>query len=62
MPKKKIKDMSFSEILQKKLEKHNRRQQKNMELFRAEQRRQGKKSGEAIDLMTMVENMKKGKK
>jgi len=53
MPKKK-KELSFGERLAKSLEKHNRRQQKNLALFRAEQKRQRKKEGEPIDLLAMV--------
>ena len=51
MPKKQL---SFAEKLQKGIDKHNKRAQKNMELFLAEQKRQGKKAGDPIDLMAMM--------
>jgi len=60
MPKKKKKPLSFAETLAKTMEKHNRRQNENMALFRAEQKRQRKKEGEPIDLLAMVMG-KKGK-
>jgi hypothetical protein len=46
----------FSEKLQKKVKKLNERQNKNFEMYAAECRRQGKKVGEPIDLMSMVEH------
>lgn len=56
MPKK---SLTFAERLERSLEKHNRRQQRNMDLFLAEQRRQGKKAGEPIDLMKMITSKKR---
>lgn len=51
MPKK---TLSFSEILQKKINKVNKRQQDNMARFRAEQKRQGLKANQPISLMDMM--------
>lgn len=53
MPRKR-KTLSFSEKLQKTIDKTNKRAHNNMALFRAEQRRQGKKGNEPISLMDMV--------
>jgi len=58
MAKKKLKDMSFSEIAQMQIDKQRKRQEKNMALFRAEQKRQGKKGNEPINLMDMVRRKK----
>lgn len=62
MPKKILREMSFSEILQRKLDKERKRREQNMALFRAEQKRQGKKPNEPIDLMAMVMGSGKKKK
>lgn len=50
---------TFAQKLERTMQRHNRRQQKNMELFLAEQRRQGKKLGEPIDLMQMITGKKR---
>ena len=55
MPKK---TLTLSEKLERTLAKHNKRQQDNMALFRAEQKRQGLKANQPISLMDMM----KGKK
>lgn len=55
MPKK---PLTFAERLERTMEKHNRRQQKNMELFRREQKRQGLKPDQPISLMDMIKKRK----
>lgn len=55
---KKRKPLSFAEKLEKAVEKHQRRQDESMALFRREQKRQGLKPDQPISLMDML----KGKK
>jgi len=45
---------TFAARLEKTVNKINKRQADNMALFRAEQKRQGKKADEPIDLMAMM--------
>jgi hypothetical protein len=47
-------ESSFGERLQKTVDKMNKRAAENTVLFLAEQKRQGKKAGEPIDLMEML--------
>jgi len=54
MAKKKLSEMSYSEILQRNIDRHNRKRAKSLAMFQAEQKRQGKKANEPIDLMKMV--------
>lgn len=53
MAKKKRSEMSFSELLQDTIDKHNKRAQKNAELFRAAQKKQGKSGNEPINLFDL---------
>lgn len=54
MVKKKRSEMSFAELLQDTVDKHNAKARKNMELFRAAQKAQGKKGDEPIDIFGLV--------
>ena len=62
MVRKKRKPLSFAQKLQKAVEKHQKRQDESMTLFRREQARQGLKPDQPIDLMAMVKGMQKRKK
>jgi len=57
MPKPK-KPLTFAERLERTMERHNRRQQKNMELFRREQKRQGLKPDQPINVMGLIKKRK----
>lgn len=48
--------MSSSEKLEKRVKKLNEKQNSNFEMYAAECRRQGKKVGEPIDIMAMVQH------
>lgn len=52
--KKSKKPLSMGELFEKKVKQLNKRAADNMARFRAEQKRQGKKPDEPIDLMKMV--------
>lgn len=52
--KKGRKTLTFSERIQKTIDRHNKRGRDNMARYRAEQRRQGKKANEAIDIMGLL--------
>lgn len=56
---KRKKPLTFAQQLERTIEKHNRRQQKEMALFRAEQKRQGLQPDQPISLMAMVKRTKK---
>jgi hypothetical protein len=61
-PKKKKKPLTFAQKLEKTIQKHQRRQEESMALFRAEQRRQGLRPDQPISLLDMVKGMEKRKK
>lgn len=48
------KEISFGEKLQRTVDQYNKRTAENMVLFLAEQKRQGKKAGESIDILEML--------
>lgn len=56
------KKFSFADLLQKKIDQHNKRAARNAALFRAEQKRQGLAPDQPISLLDMVKNMEKRKK
>jgi len=62
MARKKRKPLSFAQKLQKAVEKHQRRQDESMAFFRREQKRQGLKPDQPINLMDMVKGMEKRKR
>lgn len=49
-----VKEQSFGALLQKKVDQYNKKAAENMALFLTEQKRQGKKAGEPIDIMEML--------
>lgn len=53
--KRKKKELTFAQMLQRSVDKHNKRARKNMELYRALQKKQGKKPDEPISLMDMIQ-------
>lgn len=59
MPRKSKKPLTFSERLQKTLDKHNKRAAQNQALYRAEQKRQGKRPDQPISIMDMIRPKKK---
>lgn len=58
----KKKPLSFAQRLQKSVEKHQKRQDESMALFRREQARQGLKPDQPISLMDMMKGKEKRRK
>jgi hypothetical protein len=48
------KEITFGAKIQRTVDQYNKRAAENMALFLAEQKRQGKKAGEPIDIMGML--------